>query len=523
MIRSSLFVKVGGIVLLEAIKQAKIGSIVPVYKEIEQEIDSFEYFGKLTNYGKKKNSLLLQDNGMSIGTSNPCLLVTGKDNEFEIRALNDTGKSFLQLIKKDFGFCEKAIYSKGRIYGTLNCSRRVVSEDQRLKLKTHMDIIRTVAFKFKPTTRLFMPYCGLFGMTSYDFVNNVEDLPKNNEDLVNDPDYILYFVDNMFVVNHKTKKTYFVANALVTDNKKEELYKSCTKTINGYEKLMSKKLPKAKKFKKKVFEVKYDLGKDEFLGVMKKLKRHIVDGDMLYAVASRMAICNYNAEPLDIYSRFKNRNSTFYLNDEEGISMGYAHSGLKVKDGLVELNVTTAPRPRDNEDTDMDNKYEVGLRIGENEIVKHTMLVDAARNEIAKVSKAGTRHADKLFIIEKQGNAQSLVSNVKGVLRKELDALHVFLSTINFSAGFPKLRSMRLLREMEKTKRGFYSGSFVIITPDKEIDSKTMGLIRIKKDKVYARAGSYVSHYSNEEDTVDSNEKKLADILDIIKSTGGLK
>ncbi|MBN4049246.1 chorismate-binding protein [archaeon AH-315-M20] len=509
--------------MLEDIKQAKPGSIVPIYKEIDEEIDAFEYFVNLSNYGKKKNSLLLQDNDISIGTSNPCLLVTGKDNEFEVKALNDTGKRFLQFIKKDFGFCEKAVYSRGKIYGTLNSSRRAVSEDQRLKLKTHMDIIRAVAFKFKPTTRLFMPYCGLFGMISYDFVNNVEDLPKNNEDLVNDPDYILYFLDNMFIVNHKTKKTYFVANILVTDNKKEELHKHCTKTINGYEKLMDKKLPKAKKFKKKAFEVKYDMSKDEFLGSIKKLKRHIADGDIIYSVPSRMAICNYNARPLDIYTKLKNNNSMFYLNDENGMYIGYGYSGLKVKDGLIELNVATTVRPRDNEDKDMDNKYEMGLRIDENEIVKHTMLVDATRNEVAKVSKAGTRYADKLFIIEKQDNVQSLVSNIKGVLREELDALHAFLSTINFSVGFPKLSSMSLLREIEKTKRCFYSGSFVIITPNKELDSKTIGLIRIKKDKLYTRVGSYVSYYFDEENIADKNEKKLSSLLDSIKDAGGLK
>ena len=508
--------------MLDTIKQAKIGSIVSLYEEIDEEIDAFEYFAKLSNYGKKKNSLLLEDKNKSIGTSNPCLLVTGKDNEFEIKALNETGKKILQFVKKDFGFCDKAIYGRDKIHGTLTPTRRTVSEDQRLKLKTHMDIIRAIAFRFKAGEELVVP-CGMLGMISYDFVDNVGDLPANKEDMINDPDYALYFLDNMFVVDHDTKKTYFVSNAIVTDNKRDDLYKSCNRIIKGYEKLLDKKLPKLKKSKKKVFEVDYDTGMEEFLDMVKKLKRHILEGEILSANPSRMAISNYGAEPLDIYSKFKNGLVSFFMNDGEGISMGHAYDSLKVKDNVVELRVGTNLRPRDNEDNDLDNKYEIGLITGENEIVKHTMQVDAARNEISKISEPGTRYASKLFAIEKQENTQKVASNVVGKLKEGLDGLHVFLSSINFGAGLPKLKSMELLRKMEKTKRCFNSGSIVMIGADKKVDSKTLSMIRIKKDKAYSRVSSYVFHGCDEEKVVEKNESKLSAFLENIKGAGGFK
>ena len=212
-----------------------------------------EYFAKLSNYGRKKNSLLIEHGHKTIGSANPCLVVSGKGNYFEIKALNDVGKRFLQFIKKDFGFCDKTVYGRDKIYGTLTPSRKAVSEDQRLKAKTHMDIIRTVAFSFKPTNKPFMPYCGMFGIVSYDFIDNLEDLPSN-EDEMNEPDYILYFLDNMFIVDHKLNRTYFVANAMITDNKKEKVYEQCNKTLKNYEELMSKKVLKPKKFKKKEFK-----------------------------------------------------------------------------------------------------------------------------------------------------------------------------------------------------------------------------------------------------------------------------
>ncbi|MEK6869750.1 MAG: hypothetical protein AABX74_05940, partial [Nanoarchaeota archaeon] len=98
--------------MLEQVKEAKIGSIIPVYKELNEEIDALDYFRKLSNYGNKKNSILMQNNEKSFGSADPCLMVTGRGNNFEIAALNNLGRKFLSFIKKDFKFCDKAIYKK---------------------------------------------------------------------------------------------------------------------------------------------------------------------------------------------------------------------------------------------------------------------------------------------------------------------------------------------------------------------------------------------------------------------------
>ena len=58
--------------LPEQVKEAKIGSIVPIYKELNGEIiDALDYFRKLSNYGNKKNSILMQNNEKSFGSADP--------------------------------------------------------------------------------------------------------------------------------------------------------------------------------------------------------------------------------------------------------------------------------------------------------------------------------------------------------------------------------------------------------------------------------------------------------------------
>ena len=515
--------------MLELVKEAKIGSIVPVYKELNEEIDALDYFRKLSNYGNKKNSILMQSNEKSFGSADPCLIVTGRGNSFEIAALSNTGKRFVGFIKKDFKFCDKAIYKKDKIYGTLTAAKKQVSEQEKLKQKSHLDILREIAFKFKPASKPLSPYCGLFGTISNDFIAGNESLPVADNNL-NDPDCILYFLDNMFIVDHKEKKTYFVANALVTDNKKEGLYKECNKAISGYEKLLAKKAPKAKKYKKKNIETSYDTSNEEFLALMRKLKNDVSDGNILYASPSRIIAANCNAEPLDVYSRLKDNSlgSTLcFINDGSGITISSdAESLLSVQDNHIEYSIYSGKSgkgiSKDSMDYDRDNRYEAVLKARDDESFFNLMLLDDARNAVARISEKGTRFVDKMLEVNKLPGCHYTSSTVKGALKESLDALHALSATAN-SAGIPKAKSMQLLSKVEKAKRTLNSCSLVCLSPDKDIYSMQIEPVRIKKSIAYIRASSRVFNGSNDENEMRASDEKASGFLEALKSAGGAK
>ena len=514
--------------MLEQVKQAKIGSIVPVYKEINEEINALDYFAKLSDYGRKKNSMLFEYDGKSFGSANPCLVLMGKGIDFEIMALNNTGKRLLNFIKKDFGFCDKAVYRKDRIEGKLTPARKPVSEQERLKLKTHMDIIRAVAFKFRPTEKIFEPYCGLFGMISQDFAGQFEDF-SSNEDSLKDPDYILYFLDNMFMIDHAKKKTYFVANALVTDNKRDKVYQECTRIINSYEKLIDKKTPKGRKPAKKELKVSYEPNKDEFISMMESMKRNILEGNILCASPSRKLAVNCNAESLDIYSQIKHEqdNCRFYINDKHGVLIDSGCKATLNSNGQeIEFKISTAEEPRgiidEGIERNYDNKHELLLKVDDNEIAYNVMLVDSIRNEIAKISIPGTRYAEKLLVVDKKEKFQSLVSVVKGTLSEGMDALHSFDAAFTIN-GIPKTSAMQLLRKAEKSKRGLSSGFLVCISPDKSLQSMSIEPVRIKKDVAYARLSCRVYHNSDNENELKTLNNNETILLDTIRAAAGVK
>ena len=80
-------------------------------------------------------------------------------------------------------------------------------------------------------------YGGLFGAFSYDFIDQFEDLPKNENDIIEDPDYYFVLADNLFFIDHSKNELNLVANAFITDSEDiDSTYEKCMNRINIMEK-----------------------------------------------------------------------------------------------------------------------------------------------------------------------------------------------------------------------------------------------------------------------------------------------
>ena len=530
---------------LELIKKAKIGSLVAVQEEVDYNGSGLDYFAKLADYGRRKNCILFESAELlpkygekTIGIFNPCLKIEGEGADFEIKALNKLGERFIKFLHGDFSFCDMVHYKSSSIKGRLSPVRKAVDEDERLKLKSHMDIIRKIAFRFKPVNDAAAPSCGLFGFISYDFVDQFENLPKKQQDVLNEPDYELFFADNMFLMDHKEKKLILTANALVMESKnREALYAGCKSKIDFYKKSISKKIPKKRAFKAEKQKIRTDISKEDFIKNINQLKKHILKGDVYQVVPSRTVITNYNAEPFDIYRQLRLLNPSpymFYISSGNGILLGASpEMSLRVhgaKEKTVEIRPIAGTKPRGflsgKIDADLDSRYETELKTDSKEISEHIMLVDLARNDIARISIPGTRHVSESMAVEKYSHVQHLVSNVKGILKPGFDALHAYSASMNMGTltGAPKVEAMKLIRKFEKTKRGSYGGCVCYLTPNGDFDSAIIiRSMRIKGKDAYIRAGAGVVYDSIPKNEFYETERKAQACLEAVRKAGGLR
>ena len=154
----------------------------------------------------------------------------------------------------------------------------------------------------------------------------MEDLHENKTDVLNDADYIFYFVDNLFMVDHKEQKTYFAANALVTGDF-DEAYSECASKIQNYKNLVNEKYhpPKLNNLKKSRANFESDTAKDEFIGQVNRIKQHILAGDVYQCVISRTISADFHGNSFDIYRKLREVNPSpymFFINSGDGVLLG---------------------------------------------------------------------------------------------------------------------------------------------------------------------------------------------------------
>ena len=205
-----------------------------------------EFFARLSDYGRKKHCCLLEsrdyltegDAGeLTFGTTDPALHLTGRGNRFSIEALTPTGRRMLAYFaehRERFAFCKSIAFAPECITGELEPNEDVMDEESRLKRVNQMDVLRAVGFAFELASKPFRVTCGLVGALSYDFIDQFEKLPDNTHDVLGNPDYELYFADNIFLMDHRKGKGHIIVNAIITNGNRDEICRQAEDCFDSY-------------------------------------------------------------------------------------------------------------------------------------------------------------------------------------------------------------------------------------------------------------------------------------------------
>jgi anthranilate synthase component 1 len=140
--------------------------------------------------------------------------------------------------------------------------------------------------------------------------------------------------------------------------------------------------------------------------------------------------------------------------------------------GQARIRPLAGTRPR-AQDAIADARRARQLRRDPKERAEHMMLVDLARNDLARVSMPGSVHVDELLSVERFSHVMHLVSEVTGRLRPGCDGLDAFAAAFPAGtvSGAPKIRAMELIAELEGRRRGFYAGAVCRLGFDGSLDS----------------------------------------------------
>ncbi|MBN2718454.1 MAG: anthranilate synthase component 1 [Deltaproteobacteria bacterium] len=486
-----------------------------VLKECRFSSDPFTIFSLLSK--TRENAILLESmdgNGknnvasMLFVENALCIEATGR--KVTITALTPNGQNALAATKNALSKlatmeasdqCLTLMFSKERPQG---------DDLTRIKAVYPSDVLRVLAKQWNLGTddkerRLSLP-----GIFSYDHLDHFEVLPEAKRDRHGFADFVFYLPEVVVKVDHEKD----IAHVLVHGYNATSYDQQYAADVKRAESLAVQVAAIAKKTSYNLkalaghevsIDATADLSDDGYAALVEKLKTHIVAGDVFQIVPSRTfsASCEDAEKAYGVLRQLNPSPYLFYVKHPHFTLFGSSpETSVKVEGNplVASIRPIAGTRRRGYRkdgvlDRDLDGRLEAELKLNEKELAEHMMLVDLARNDVARVSKPGSRYVSRLLVAERYSHVMHLVSQVEGELKDDLDALHAYLASANMGTlvGSPKIEAATLLRQNEVDKRGPYGGAIGYLTSDGEMDTAIIIRSALVKDgTAYVRAGAGV-------------------------------
>jgi len=169
-------------------------------------------------------------------------------------------------------------------------------------------------------------------------------------------------------------------------------------------------------------------------------------------------------DPLRAYEALRAANPSPYMGfvrlPGAALACGSPELLVEVAGGRVTSRPIAGTRPR-GADEAADLAWARELAGDTKEKAEHLMLVDLLRNDVGRVSRAGTVRVPEFMAVERYSHVMHLVSQVEGDLAAGAGPADVVRALFpgGTVTGAPKVRTMQIIAELEPVARAYYTGS----------------------------------------------------------------
>ncbi|MBI2763365.1 MAG: anthranilate synthase component I family protein [Chloroflexi bacterium] len=270
--------------------------------------------------------------------------------------------------------------------------------------------------------------------------------------------------------------------------------------------------------------IEASLGRDEYIHAVAVAREAIAAGEAIQVVLARRQSFDLPLDPatgrqldgIGLYRSLRRVNPSPYLffTRVPGFEVVGASPELLVQ--LEDDKLTTHPiagtRPR-GADPREDAILAEQLQRDPKERAEHVMLVDLGRNDLGRVSRAGTVTVSKYMEVERYSHVLHLVSHVEGRLKPDLDALDALRAVFPAGtlSGAPKVRAMQLIAAAENERRGLYGGAVGYLGYDGNLDTAiTIRSAVLRDGRAHIHTGAGIVAGSVPEKEFEETEHKAA-------------
>ncbi|MCK5845184.1 MAG: aminodeoxychorismate synthase component I, partial [Victivallales bacterium] len=215
-----------------------------------------------------------------------------------------------------------------------------------------------------------------------------------------------------------------------------------------------------------------EFSRDDYLKSVETLLAYIREGDIYQAnLTFRRISTNREATPFDLFLELMRAHPVPYgafidAGQFQIVSISPELFLLKTGNRLktIPMKGTAARSPIPAKDAEI----AAGLSLDEKNRAENLMILDMARNDLGRICLPGTIKANNLFQVETYASLHQMVSEVTGTLPDSTSLTDILQATFPAASitGAPKIRAMELIRELEKSPRGVYTGAIGCFEPN---------------------------------------------------------
>ncbi|WP_426430688.1 anthranilate synthase component I family protein [Winogradskyella sp. HB-48] len=338
----------------------------------------------------------------------------------------------------------------------------------------------------------------IFGYLTYDLKNSVEDLESHNYDGLEFPE--LYFFQPKKLVFIKGNEVEFQYLKMVDDQIEDDInnIKNCHCEERSDVAISYNPI-----------KIKLRIHKDDYFEKVNKMLAHIHRGDIYEANFCQEFYAENSAiNPLETYNRLNQISkppfATFFKTFDKYLMSASPERYIK-KIGNKVISQPIKGTAKRSEEKAEDQKLAKDLGNDPKERSENIMIVDLVRNDLSYTATKGSVKVEELCKVYSFLQVHQMISTITSIISNDTHPVEVLKTTFPMGSmtGAPKISAMKIIEDLEETKRGLYSGTVGYFSPDGDFDFNV-----IIRSIIYNETQKYISYSVGSAITAMSNPLK---------------
>jgi para-aminobenzoate synthetase component 1 len=293
---------------------------------------------------------------------------------------------------------------------------------------------------------------GWIGWLGYDLAWEIEQLPRLKRDPLPFPVAFWYEPATFAVLDHLQQTLWLAATSETElDYLQQRLEQSSPSPLISLSPTSS-------------LSLSFLTSQTDYEAAVVQAKKYIQAGDIFQANLSLRFETQLNTDSWSIYRALQQINPSpmsSYWQTPWGEMMSCSPERLVHLQGLEAQTRPIAGTRSRGVTPELDQQLAQELMANVKERAEHIMLVDLERNDLGRVCQSGSVQVNELLTIERYSHVMHLVSNVRGTLSDECDAIDLIRALFpgGTITGCPKIRAIEIIEELEPVRRSLFYGS----------------------------------------------------------------